>query len=337
MKKSRILRYLAYFTLTLIFLAFLLEGGLAAAKYTSEQEYKNQAQSTHENAGNSVMEKINDTNGSKSKNSNNGDSNSRSEKLQNNQNIQQENRTLGYEQHRARVREELQLQREEYQKAKEDFLKIKNEIRAGKIDPNSEEAFAGTKTYLDATINYMIAHLSNVKSNMEYSNGSKTEEKIAAINDKISLLEAEKAKVEEASNQKELLVVVKSLRDIWESAQKVSLAGAGQIVSEKIGEFLEKSENLSREIEGNIQSLKGNGTDTSDLEVKLTSYKSYIADAKEKKESADLLYKDTNASKEIMQKANNYLRESLNDINKANKILKQIFEKLKEYENEKVK
>ena len=54
----------------------------------------------------------------------------------------------------------------------------------------------------------MIAHLSNVKSNIEYSNGNGTEEKIAAIDEKIKLLEVEQADVANASSQEEFVVVL---------------------------------------------------------------------------------------------------------------------------------
>ena len=84
-----------------------------------------------------------------------------------------------------------------------------------------------------------------------------------------------------------------------------------------------------------IESLNETGADTSDLEIKLASYKSYIKSAQEKKEEADSIYDDKNVTRENMEKANNYLRQSLSDINKANKLLREIFEELKEYEIEK--
>ena len=135
-----------------------------------------------------------------------GNSESDPEKLQNNLSVKNQNRISEYKQEKKQIKEELQLQKKEYQEAKEDFLEIKNRIQAGKLDPNSEEALNATKLYLNSSISYMIAHLSNVKSNMEYSNGNGTEEKIAAIDEKIKLLEAEKAEVANASSQKELVV-----------------------------------------------------------------------------------------------------------------------------------
>jgi hypothetical protein len=175
----------------------------------------------------------------------------------------------------------------------------------------------------------MIAHLSNVKSNMEYSNGNVTEDRIVAIDEKIKLLEADKAEVANASTRKELVAVVRSVREVWDSAQKISLAGAGHAVSEKIGEFSEKSKILSGKLDAKIKKLNETGADTSDLEIKHTSYKSYIKSAQEKKIEADSIYNDKNVTLENMEKANNYLRQSLIDINKANKLLRQIFEELK--------
>jgi hypothetical protein len=180
----------------------------------------------------------------------------------------------------------------------------------------------------------MIAHLSNVKSNIEYSNGKRIEEIITAIDENLKLLEVEKINIANASNQKELLVVVRSIRGVWNNAEKTSLAGAGQIVSDKIGEFLEESGNLSEKLGAKVKKLKETGVNTAELETDLASYTSCIKSAQEKKKMADSIYSNENVSRENLQTANNYLRQSLNDISKANKILKEIFGELKYYEIE---
>lgn len=325
MKKLRILRYLAYFAIILTLLS-VLPGGALSAKDSPGQGNENRNQYVRENFKGYTNETDDETDA--------GNSESDPKKLQNNFSINDRNRISEYKQERKRIKEELQLQRKEYQEAKEDFLKIKNSIRAEKLDPNSEEALNATKLYLNSSINYMIAHLSSVKSNMEYSNGNGTEEKIAAIDEKIKLLEAERGEVANASSLKELVATVRSVRGTWDDAQKISLAGSGQIVSEKIGEFLDKSETLSGKLEVNIENLSKAGFDTSDLETKLASYNSYLTSAREKKEAADSIYDDEDVTRENMEKANNYLRQSISDINKANKILREIFDGFKEYETE---
>jgi len=213
--------------------------------------------------------------------------------------------------------------------------KIRNLVRAGKLDPNSEEVLNATKSYLNSSIDYMIAHLSNVESNMAYSNGNRTDEKATVINEKIKLLEVEKVNIANASSQEELLVVVRSVRGIWNNAEKTSLESAGQTVSEKLTEFLKKSENLSEKLRTKVDNLNENDVNTTDLDTKLASYNSYINSAQENKEAADAIYSGENVTKEDMEKANGYLRQSLSDINTANDIIRQILNKLKEYETEK--
>ncbi len=167
---------------------------------------------------------------------------------------------------------------------------------------------------------------------MQLSNGNETEERIIAIDENIKLLEAEQAEVANASSQQELVVTVRSVREIWNNSQKTSLTGAGQTVSDRIGEFLDKSERLSEKLDTEIESLNATGINTADLETRLTSYKLYLKTAQEKKEAADSIYEDDNATREKLVIANNYLRESLNNVNRANQILRLIFDDLKEYD-----
>ncbi len=126
------------------------------------------------------------------------------------------------------------------------------------------------------------------------------------------------------------------VRETWVDAQKISLAGAGQIVSEKVGEFLEKSEALSDTLDSRIENLNKTGADISDLKIELASYRSYLKSAQDKKKDADSIYEDQNVTRENLEMANNYLLQSISDINKANNLLKDIFEELKKTENPKI-
>lgn len=322
MKKLVIVRYLAYITFILVIFSILPGEALASRSLSDNgNQYANKNVIDAE-----IYEKDSseNTNGTES-------SGSESVKEENRTLIQDKDKYTAYKLERKQIREELQLQKNEYREAKEDFIQVRNQIQAGKLNPGSEEAVNATKLYLNSSISYMIAHLKNVETNIQYSNGNGTEEKIVAINESIKLLEAEQAEVANASNQKELLVSVRSVREIWTNAQKTSLTGAGQIVSQRIGEFLDKSENLSDELDIEIQRLNETGVDTADLQTRLTSYNLYLKAAQEKKAAADSIYEDENAAPEDLEVANNYLREALNNVNKANQILKVIFDELKEY------
>lgn len=326
-KKLKFMLYLTYFTIILVLLCVM--SGAAFAAKDSSTEHGNRNQNIQGDPGGSYLDETNNT-------SDANISEADHERLLGNLDVKNQNRISEYKQERQKIKEELVLQREEYHKAKKDFLKVKSRIRAGDLNPNSNEALSATKLYLNSSINFMIAHLSNVKNNMEYSNGNGTEKIVTAIDEKIKLLETEKAEVANASNQKEIAATVKSARETWEDAQKISLTGAGQIVSEKVGKFLEKSESLSDMLGARIENLSKTGADVSDLQIKLASYRSYLKSAQDKKEDADSIYEDKNVTRDNLEEANNYLLQSISDSNKANKLLRDIFEELKKHENQKI-
>jgi hypothetical protein len=328
MKKLRFVQYLTYFTI--IFILFIVLPGAAYAVNSHSEEHGNQNQNMQEESMNSSS-RVNETNNTGEE----GISEADSGRLEGNPDVKNQNRVFEYKQERQKIKEELELQREDYHKAKKDFLKVKNQIHAGKLNPDSYEVLNATKLYLNSSISYMIAHLSNVKSNMEYANCNGTEKIVADIDEKIKLLETKKAEVANASSQKELAATVRSLRETWVEAQRLSLAGSGQIVSEKVGEYLEKSKVLSDILNARIENLNETGADVSDLKIKFVSYKSYLTSAQSEKKDADAVYEDQNATREKLEEANNYLLQSISDINKANKLLKDIFIELKKYENQK--
>ncbi|HET8687587.1 MAG TPA: chromosome segregation ATPase, partial [Methanosarcina sp.] len=321
-----------YFTIMLILFSILPEVSFAA-KDSSENGKSNQDKGNQDKY---VREEVRDSYKNETDNTGNADGSAADkERLQNNSGVKDKNKISDHKQEKNQLKEELQIHKQEYIEAKGDFLKIRNLVRAGKLNPNSEEALNATQLYLNSSIDYIIAHLSNVKSNMAYSNGNGTEDRIIAIDEKIRLLEVEKEQIANTSSQEELVVVVRSVRGTWNNAEKTSLEGAGQIVSEKIGMFLEKSENLSEKLGAKVDNLNETGVDTTDLDTKLANYSFYLNSAKQNKETADAIYSGENVTREDMQKANNHLRQSLNDINKANDIIKQILDELKEYETEK--
>ena len=329
MKKSRIVRYLACVTFILILFCVLPGGSLAtkdSSGHGSGVQYTGESTTGSEN---SEIDSVEDANGTE---------NSGPEKIQNQDGVltQDRDQISAYKRERKQIQENLQLQKNEYREVKEDFLKVRNQIQAGKLNPNSEEAVNATRLYLNSSISYMVVYLENVKNNMQHSNVNGIEERIVAIDKDIKLLENEQAEVASASSQQEFVVIVRSLRGVWDNAQKTSLKGAGQTVSQKIGKFLDKSGNLSEKLETEIEGLNETGVKTADLETRLASYNLYIKAAQEKKEAADSIYEDENATLENLKVANNYMREALNNVNKANQILRVIFDELKKYNLEEV-
>ena len=116
--------------------------------------------------------------------------------------------------------------------------------------------------------------------------------------------------------------------------RKLVLQAQEKLSVKKSENFLKNPKLFLKNLKQISRTLNETGVETSDLETKLASYNLYIISAQEKKERADSIYDDENVTRENMEKANNYLRQSISDINKANKILREIFDELKEYETE---
>ena len=147
MKISKNFQFLAYLIIMLILLSIIPEVSFAA-KDSSGHGKSNQDKYMRGDARNSSNNETDDTGDA-------GDSEADKERRQNNSSVKDRNRTLEHKQEKKQLREELQVNKQEYNEAKGDFLKIRNLVRAGKLDPNSEEALNATKLYLNSSVNYM--------------------------------------------------------------------------------------------------------------------------------------------------------------------------------------
>jgi hypothetical protein len=235
---------------------------------------------------------------------------------------------------KKQLREEIQIQKREYQDAKGAFLRIRSQVRAGQLNPNSDMAMNGTRLYLNSSVCYMIAHLEGVQYNLENSNGNGTDARAAALQERINQLKEEQEYIENAEDYEDFVIVVKSVSGVWNNAQKEAALGAGQTVSERMDDFLDRSESLSDRLDDKIQKLNETGVDTTGLEDNLTLYKELIGYARDNHTAAVNIYENESATAEDLDNANDYLRTALDNVNEANEIVKDIFNELNEYEIE---
>ncbi|WP_193589504.1 hypothetical protein [Methanosarcina acetivorans] len=128
---------------------------------------------------------------------------------------QTENGTLVREQlreitlERVQIKEQLKIQKSSYQSSKQNFLQIRTKLRSGNYN---DEDLDTARTYLNSSIDYMITNLEKVRYNLEQSNGSGTEARIAAIDERIHQLEEEKEAIGSASDVEELSIAANSVR-----------------------------------------------------------------------------------------------------------------------------
>jgi len=247
---------------------------------------------------------------------------------------QTENRTLEREQlreeaqERTQLKEQLKVQKSNYQTSKQNFLQIRSKLRSGNYD---EEDLDTTRTYLNSSIDYMIANLEKVQYNLEQSNGNGTEARIAAIEERISQLQEEKNAVGKAEDLEDFANATESVRGVWNNVRNRTAVETGQTACESLDKFVNKSEAVSLKLENEVGSLNKTGVDTTELEAKLANYNALMDSARENNEVAKKIYNNENATQEELQNADNDLQSALNEIKEANQILKEIFGELKQY------
>lgn len=128
MKNSRIVQYLACFTIILTLLSLFSESSLAE-RVSSDNGNGNKNQFIREDTRSSYE---NETDNVDEANS------FKSEKQEQNLSAKSRNNISEYKQERNQLKEELQFHKQEYKVAKGDFLMVRNRIRADELDPNSK-------------------------------------------------------------------------------------------------------------------------------------------------------------------------------------------------------
>lgn len=250
---------------------------------------------------------------------------------------QNENLTRGQKQpheevqERKQLKEKLNTQKNNYQNSRKNFLIIRSRLRAGNYNEKDLET---TREYLNAGIDYIIAHLEKVQYNLEQSNGSGTEARINAIEERISQLQEEKKAIEKAEDLEDFTKATESVRGVWNNVKNRTAVETGQTAGEKIDDFANKSESISRKLEKELDKLNETGVNTSELESKLENYNALMASARKNNEAAKEIYNKENATEEELSKANGYLQNALGEIKEANQVLKEIFEELEQYRSE---
>lgn len=177
----------------------------------------------------------------------------------------------------------------------------------------------------------MIAHLEKVQHNLEQSNANGIEVRITAIQDRISQLEADKQVIGSAKDLEELATAASSVCGTLNNAKQSAVAETGKTASERIDKLLDKSEDIAERLENEIDAMKEAGIETVELEAKLTDYNELMDSAEKMTEAAEEIFEKEDASPEELEDANKYLQISLEEINEANEVLKEIFGKLEAF------
>lgn len=219
----------------------------------------------------------------------------------------------------------LQENKDEYFAAKQRLQQVNANMNSGKINASSKEVFDVRKEYLLETINYTISNLEDLKEKVDDSQREDADVIIAEIDGYISELDAEKDVVKNATTTRELAKSARNIRDIWRDAVKDAYRTRAKFVDDKVGIYLNKSVSLSERLSTEIETLRQQGEDTTELEELLQEYNVLIEQARQNRERARVAYQNGDDT------AREYWSDSAENLKDANSVLAEISQILKTY------
>ncbi|CAD7770739.1 hypothetical protein FHEFKHOI_00891 [Candidatus Methanoperedenaceae archaeon GB50] len=223
------------------------------------------------------------------------------------------------------------LQREAVQKYRE--------IRA--TEKNPQVLLDAAKTYVEKTIDSMIARLEVLKEDAE--EGYTLDQRVERIDAHITRLEELKDDVKNATTMRELQSTVKDIRREWRAMKNEARYFTSHRAIRHIEIFLAKADRISERIEAVIGELEDAGADVTDLREKLDRFNDEIDAAEEDYEKAKEIYEDRSGfdpsgqitdaleSERSLREINSYLREANRHVRAASSILKEIFNEIRGY------
>ncbi len=209
----------------------------------------------------------------------------------------------------------------------EDCTKSKDELRAS----------AKEKVHGDADA--IIEHLLNIKAYVEANEALSDEEAaeiIAYLDERITLFKGIKAEIDAAETKDQIVAAAKKLKEAWQEHRQKVNAYAVHVSNSNMAGIIVKSTYLQAKLERVLERMTENGKDTASVEPLVAQFKEKIELAKSKFDEAQKVFvevKSAAGGADIsgkVQQAQGLMKESRTALQDASKLLKDIFQKLKE-------
>jgi len=189
------------------------------------------------------------------------------------------------------------VEKERGEKLKLEFKEIKEEFQKAriKLSPKSTEGakkdvLLKAKEAVLKILDRTIERLENLLKRVEKSPVLTDERKAQISGDiktQISLIEAQKAKINSATNVEELRTLLKETRTQLASVREAVKKIVAQILASHIDRIIIKLEDIANRLENQINNLKTYGADVSKLQTQLAEARAKIAQSKEANNSGD--------------------------------------------------
>jgi len=224
----------------------------------------------------------------------------------------------------------------EFQDAKEKIAECKdqNTTECAQLE---DEIRAKAKEHLLNIADVIIENLNKIKTKAE-SSEDLTEEEAAELIEKIDAqiqeIEDIKAKIEAAETKEEITEAAKELKDKWALLKENAEVHAGRVVNARIGGIIVKSKQLEDKLNKVLERMAEKGIDTSPVESLVTEFNAKIDSAAEHYKLAVEKFEEVKATEtpdsEIINEAQEHMKEAHNALQEAQQILKDITSAIKQ-------
>ncbi len=189
-------------------------------------------------------------------------------------------------------------------------------------------------TSLDKTkLRVKDSKLDETKKESIYLRIEKDQETINLVKTKIDLLS-------ETSEKDNINVVSKELKEVWSNIQTTLKFVNSVLVEKRIGNIVERADNLELRLDKIIAKLKEQGADVSQIQLKIDEFNKHVEIARQKRDESIKLFAEAKIIdhpgaeiKEKIKMAHEILKEAHQELKKAHEILKEIVKLIKEQKN----
>ena len=222
------------------------------------------------------------------------------------------------------VKERYNVAAREWNGASDDFKEVREKIkRYDNLNSDDQErVMERTREFLDKTIERMELHLEIMKSWAERIDITEERRELILedIEEKKSELEDYKSRIESSEDLDSLRDLAKEIRDAWKGFNPDAKRISGELLTAKVGDIIEDSEELSISLQEKLEDLDQSAEEVIQMQELLDDFNTNLDLAKEQYglaqsayegiedvADADQLFKET---KEFVFAARDYLKEA---------------------------
>ena len=240
------------------------------------------------------------------------------------------------------ARDRYDKAKKRYQTAKENFLEAKERFQDFR-ELSEEEQITAAKDFLAHAGEIIIEDLEKIKAKAA-ENDDLTEEEydkiIVDADARIAEVKEAMAQVEAAATKEEVKEAGKEIIKSWERVRAHIKLHVGEMVSSKVGEIIQRSEQLEKKMETVLLEMEEKGIDVADLDAKLDAFSEKIDEARTKYDRAKALFEEakdmikedglTEEAKEKARQAHELAKEAHAALKEAHSKLMEILREVKQ-------